>query len=255
MTRPIDGIELEYDESGVMTLRIDRPHRGNSFHDDIMLGLADLLRELGRDEKIKVLIITATGKVFSAGADLECSGFSMPTTTASELFSRRCHEIPLELRRFPVPTIAAVNGPAVGGGFGFALATDFRFMAPNAFFSAPFVEMGIAPDFGVSYFLPRLVGETKALELATTCRRVGAEESVALGLAQSVDPDPYIAASRFAEMLVDKPRSALSVAKNLIHAGADTDAATQLLVNESRAQGVSLHGPDFKERFAARTRK
>ncbi len=169
------GLRLDTPAEGVTLLTLDRPERLNSLDDELLEhALTDTFRDLGADPSVRAIVVTGEGKGFSSGADLACSGFGPPTVLDAERYVRQTHRTPVAVRKVGKPTVAAVNGPAVGAGLGLALACDLRIASPTARFGAPFVAMGLVPDYGVSYFLPRVVGTATALDILLTGRLVEA---------------------------------------------------------------------------------
>ncbi|MCZ7526644.1 MAG: enoyl-CoA hydratase-related protein [Acidimicrobiia bacterium] len=153
------------------------------------------------------------------------------------------------------PSIAAVNGPAIGAGFGLALACDIRLASPAARFGATFIAMGLVPDYGVSYFLPRVVGTSTALELLLTGRMVDAEEARALGIVSRVEEDVVGAAVELAITIAAHPPHATGITRANVYRSMELDLETEVLEQEPRSQAVALFGSEFPERFAAWTRK
>jgi enoyl-CoA hydratase/carnithine racemase len=144
-----------------------------------------------------------------------------------------------------------VNGPCAGGGLGLALSCDIRIAAPTATFRAPFVHMGLVPDFGCSRLLPRVVGEDVALELLLTGRRVEAEEALRLGLVTRVAGDALGAALELAGAVAATPGDAARATKALVRRAAASDHATALLELEAREQGPRIGSPDFADAMRA----
>lgn len=163
----------------VAVVRLNRPP--NNFFSLAMIdGLAGALEALDDDRACRAVVIAATGKHFCAGADF--SGDS-PAYSTDDLYSAA-----VRLFRTRKPTVAAVQGAAIGGGLGVAMAADFRVAAPEARFSANFARLGFHQGFGLSVTLPRVVGEQHAAELLYTGRRIGGEEATAIGLADRCVP-------------------------------------------------------------------
>jgi enoyl-CoA hydratase/carnithine racemase len=142
--------------------------------------IADALEELDNDDSCRVVILCAEGKNFCAGADF--SG-SAPTSSTQDLYRAA-----IRLFRTRKPIVAAIQGAAIGGGLGVALAADFRVVSPEARFSANFARLGFHQGFGLSVTLPRLVGQQRAAELLYTGRRVNGDEAVFMGLADYIVP-------------------------------------------------------------------
>ena len=248
----MQGLRVEHPSDGVALVTLDRPERLNALNDELLLtALPETFANLAVDASVRVVVVTGEGRGFCAGADLDCSGFSQPTPLESAQFTARSHQTPVNVRRLPQPTIAAVNGPAVGAGFGLALACDLRFAGPDARFGAPFAGMGLVPDFGVSYFLPRFVGTATALDILFSGRLVGAEEALALGLVSRIEQDVLAAALESAAVLAAMPPFALATTKANVYRAMELDLVGEVLEQEVRAQAVALHGSEFPERYAA----
>lgn len=230
---------------------IDRPDRMNAFDDDLLLdALPDTFADLGRDTDTRVVVVTGEGRAFSAGADLDCSGFRQATPTEAEAFVRRTHRTPVAVRRLGKPSIAAVNGAAVGAGFGLALACDLRLAGPHARLGAPFITMGLVPDYGVSYFLPRLVGPGRALEILLSATLLDAERSLELGLVSRIEDDVVGAALDLAAQWAALPPAAVTMTRSNLWRAMEIDIDAEILEQEPRAQAVALKGSEFPELFA-----
>jgi enoyl-CoA hydratase/carnithine racemase len=157
-------IQVERPQDRIALVRLNRPERLNALDDELAAEeLPRVIAELDADPAVTVVVLTGAGRAFCVGGDLEeCSGFLLADPAASEENVRMTGAVPVAIRTMRATSIAAVNGPAVGAGFGLALACDFRFVGSDAFFKAPFVDMGLVADYGVSYFLPRIVGTQNA---------------------------------------------------------------------------------------------
>jgi enoyl-CoA hydratase/carnithine racemase len=248
----MERLRVEHPGEGVALVTLTRPERLNALDDELLLrALPDTFAGLATDASVRAVVVTGEGRGFCAGADLDCSGFSQPTPLEAAEFTARTHRTPVNVRRLPQPTIAAVNGPAVGAGFGLALACDLRYAGPGARFGAPFAAMGLVPDFGVSYFLPRVLGTACALDLLLTGRFVGAEEALALGLVSRVEEDVVAAALETALALAAMPPFALAMTKANVYRAMELDLVGEVLEQEVRSQAVALHGSEFPDRFAA----
>ncbi|MBA3672124.1 MAG: enoyl-CoA hydratase/isomerase family protein [Gemmatimonadaceae bacterium] len=168
---------------GVRTITLDRPERLNAVNDALAASLTDALYEASQDDAVRVVVITGAGRAFCAGVDLSANP-SVPGMTRSQRLDpfawvgRWVHAV-VQCEK---PVIAAVNGAAVGAGFGLALACDIRLASDAATFSAGYIRLGLSPDAGVSYFLPRHVGLGRASELLLTGRTVDAAEADRIGL-------------------------------------------------------------------------
>jgi len=160
----------------VGTATLNRPDKLNAFDPDMCEDLLEALRMLAAADAVRVIVITGAGRAFCAGADLGVLG-----TQGNELV-RAGKDIALAIRNAPKPVLAAVNGPAAGGGANLALACDYRLASDQASIGQVFHKLGLTVDWGGSYFLPRLTGVSKALELVWSARMVPAAEAAELGL-------------------------------------------------------------------------
>lgn len=195
-----DGFEtlrLEVDD-GVALITLDYPARQNSFTPELLDDFSAALDQVRRDASIRVLMLTGSGRWFCTGADLRALGATVAEpgvageeavrTALLDLYGRFLAHIDLE-----IPTLAAVNGTAIGAGLGLALACDLRLVVEDARLSAPFSRLGIPPGMGISEMLPRLVGRQHALDLLLTGRTFSGREAADMGLAlKAVDADQLL---------------------------------------------------------------
>ncbi|HLZ44269.1 MAG TPA: enoyl-CoA hydratase/isomerase family protein [Gemmatimonadales bacterium] len=158
------------------TVTLNRPEKLNAFDPDMCEDLLDALRMLGTADAVRVIVITGAGRAFCAGADLGVLG------SQGDQLVRAGKAIALSIRHAPKPVLAAVNGAAAGGGANLALACDYRIASDQASIGQVFHKLGLTVDWGGSYFLPRVTGMSKALELIWSARMVPAGEALALGL-------------------------------------------------------------------------
>jgi 2-(1,2-epoxy-1,2-dihydrophenyl)acetyl-CoA isomerase len=223
----------------VATVRFNRPQQLNAFTPAMNLALADLVRGLRDDESVRVVIFTGAGRAFSAGADLKALAAS--GGRSAEVGYERVKAAGLrigELKDFPKPTIAAVNGVAAGFACGLAFACDIVLAAESARFAITFSKIGYVPDGGVSYFLPRLAGLPRAKELFFRAEPISAEEAVRSGLANRVVSDARLMeeASALAEEIARRPAAALRMGKAILNRSLAADYATVIEL-EAEAQG------------------
>lgn len=204
------------DSIGWITL--NRPEKQNSFGEDMREELVQALLAMQDDENVKVVVITGAGRAFCTGGDMrqmlamkeDGAGFEKLRPLLDE--GRRVVTV---IHEMPKPVVAMVNGPASGAGMSLALACDIRIASDHATFTQNFVHAGLHPDWGGTYFLPRLIGAGRALELMWTGRRVEAEEAEEIGMVQMVVPHPHLRehTARFARRLVKAPSTALRLIK------------------------------------------
>ncbi len=223
----------------VAVVRLNRPPN-NFFSLAMIEELADALERLDDDRGCRAVVLAAEGKHFCAGADFSSSG---STDTTADLYRAA-----VRLFRTGTPTVAAVQGAAIGGGLGVAMAADFRVAAPEARFSANFARLGFHQGFGLSVTLPRVVGEQHAASLLYTGRRIGGDEAARIGLVDqlvALDELEAIARRFAAEIAGSAPLAVASIRATLRGDLADRVAAAT--VHEAREQARQRATPDFAE--------
>jgi 2-(1,2-epoxy-1,2-dihydrophenyl)acetyl-CoA isomerase len=244
------AVLVERRSDGVATVLLNRPKRANAFDDETMfVRLPQIVAELGADPDVRAVVISGTGSYFSAGIDLTSKALEQPDEASLSAMVRGAQEAIITLRTMPKPSIAAVNGPAIGAAFGLALGCDLRVISPAATFSAPFVRMGMVPDNGVSYTLPRIVGASRALEIVLTGRTVDSDEALRIGLANRVADDALEAAIELgAEIAKGGPRAIADTRRN-VYAELEATIETSLRELEPASVAANIQGPEFAEYF------
>jgi 2-(1,2-epoxy-1,2-dihydrophenyl)acetyl-CoA isomerase len=234
-------------EGGVLTLTLNRPDKLNSFDTALLRSLAEAMTEAREDEAVRAVVITGSGRGFSAGADLT-EGLREPVRRRLAL---RYTPIITAMRAMEKPVIAAVNGVAAGAGMSLALAADFRIAAESASFLLAFARIGLIPDAGATFFLPRLVGLARAMELAMLADQIPASEALRIGLVNRVVPDGELAgaASELAVRLARGPFS-LGLIKRALNQSLVSDLGTQLQ-HEEDLQALAMASGDFAEGVTA----
>jgi len=203
------------------TVTLNRPEKANAFDPDMCADLVEALRMLAGADQVRVIVITGAGKAFCAGADLGALG------TQGEQLVKAGKDIALTIRNAPKPVLAAVNGAAAGGGANLALACDYRLASDQASIGQVFHKLGLGPDWGGSYFLPRLTSISKALELVWSARMVPATEAFELGLfdrvvsPQSLAPETQSLAVKWAGMAPLAVRKAKAALYRSLHSTLD----------------------------------
>src|ERR671914_3014938 len=200
---------LTTEAEGIVTITLNRPEKLNAFIGHMRRDLAEALEHAGSDRDVRVVIITGAGRAFCAGGDIAFMAELMQRRDAEE-FSRILgagRRVILAIRQMTKPVIASINGPASGAGCNLALACDLRIAADSATFSQSFAKVGLHPDWGGSYFLPRLVTPNKACEMFFLGEAIDAAEAERLGIVNAVvEPDQLDAAVRqMAERLREAP--------------------------------------------------
>lgn len=182
---------IEHTEGGVATLTLNRPDSLNALSDPMITALLEALDRLGSDPAVGAIVVAASGRAFCAGGDVKAMGSPDPRSAQQKLeWVRWGHRVPLALARCPKVTIASIQGAAMGAGLGMALCCDFRIVARSAKFGLAFVKIGLSTDFGVSWQLPRIVGEARARELMLTGDVFDSAAAHTMGLAtRLVDDD------------------------------------------------------------------
>ncbi|TYO95256.1 enoyl-CoA hydratase [Geothermobacter ehrlichii] len=234
---------------GIVT--INRPKALNALNTQVLAELEQTLREIAVDDKIGVIIITGAGeKAFVAGADIV--EMQNKSAEAASDFARKGQNIFRLIQDLPQPTIAAVNGFALGGGCELAMACDLRLASENARFGQPEVNLGIIPGFGGTQRLPRLIGRARAMELILTGRTIKAEEALELGLVNKVVPSSELLneAVELAKTILVKGPEAVRRAKSAVNKGLEIDTNTGCEL-EATLFGLCFAGKEQKEGMAA----
>jgi 2-(1,2-epoxy-1,2-dihydrophenyl)acetyl-CoA isomerase len=236
-------------EGAVATVTLDRPEALNAQTRASRLTLTRDLRVLSADATVRCVVLTGAGRAFCAGQDLrEPDALSDVDAMIRETY------IPIveAIVGMPKPVIAAVNGAAVGAGLSLALACDVRYLADDAVLMLAFSNIGLVPDCGGSWLLPRTVGYARAFELAATGRRVPAAEALALGLVQRVLPRDEVlpAAQELAGQLAARPTLALAWTKRLLRSAEQTSLADAMEL-EAQLQASAVETYDHAEGVAA----
>lgn len=230
----LNTIRIDVDGE-IGTLTLDRPDAFNAMSPEMIGEMTVAFAWLADRAPLRGLIVTGAGKAFSAGGDVtwfrkgvESGEIDLPSEVRRG--AEVLHQAIIDLRRIPYPVIAAVNGPAAGAGFSLALACDIRIAASSAFFAPAYGRIGASPDGGMTYFLPRAVGPSKALELLLEDPNLGAEEAREMGLvSEVVGPDELIEAARAkAEKLAKMAPHYVRMAKRLCGVSIENGIAEHL---------------------------
>jgi 2-(1,2-epoxy-1,2-dihydrophenyl)acetyl-CoA isomerase len=227
---------------------INRPDKRNALALQTYAELSAIVRDIEGNSGIRALILTGSGTAFSAGADVDEVLELEETVEAAIGRFRVSHGFIALLRSLGKPVVAAVNGDAAGAGCSVALAADIRYLADTARIGLTFARVGLGPDMGASYFLPRLVGLAKAYELAFTGDLITAAEAERIGLVNKVLPADQVlpAAIELAEKIARGPALALNVAKRSLERGLSLDLDA-VLQEEIVSQSLLLNSRDGRE--------
>ncbi|HEX6843196.1 MAG TPA: enoyl-CoA hydratase [Stellaceae bacterium] len=238
----------------VATITLNRPERMNAFTWEMTDAWAAALAEAQRDDGVHVVIVTGAGKAFCSGGDIQGMGERKdrtPLERKSELVGH-VHRIPLTLEAMDKPVIAAVNGAATGAGMDLALQCDLRYAAQSARLGETYVRVGLVPGAGGTWFLPRLAGTAKALELFWTGDLIGAEEAERIGIVNKVVPDDQLMSHvrEVAAKIAKGPPLSIRFIKRAVYQGTRIDLRTSLDLISSHYAVVSSSA-DHREAVAA----
>ena len=242
-------------KDGIATLTLNRPERLNALGDTLREDLQDAVTRAAEDAEVRVLIVTGAGKGFCSGGDVKAMNERRESRAERPLMEKvapgRAQTV-LALRNAPKPVIAAVNGAAAGAGMNLALCCDIRLASTAAKFAQAFVRRGLHPDWGGTYFLPRVVGAAKACELIFTGEVIDAQEALRLGIVSAVySPEELMpAALPLARKIADGPPVAIRLTKRAISHSLECDLR-QALEFETYAQNICYETEDAAEGIRA----
>jgi enoyl-CoA hydratase/carnithine racemase len=227
-----DPVVLSIDEHGVATITLNRPERRNAFNVEMIDRWHERLKSALADPKVLVIVLTGAGKAFCAGGDLdEVIKFRTQDSLARKNFLwEHVHKIAFALERADKPVIAAVNGVASGAGCDMALMCDLRIVARSAVFSESYIRLGLIAGDAGTYFLPRLIGSVRALELFWTGREVRSDEAERIGLVNRVvdDADLLPATYQLARQIASQSPQAVRLFKRAVYQSQTLPLATHL---------------------------
>jgi 2-(1,2-epoxy-1,2-dihydrophenyl)acetyl-CoA isomerase len=242
--------------NGIATITLNRPEKLNAFTGTMREDLLAALQSCERDDAARVVVITGAGRAFCAGGDVEymASLQAANDTTSFRKLLDAGRDVVLQIVSMEKPVIASINGVAAGAGCNLALACDYRIASDQAKLGETFVRIGLHPDWGGTWLLPRLVGRSRALELCMTGRMIGAAEALAIGMVDRVAADVASETETFARAIADGPPLAIRAIKRALNASERNDLRAQLEL-EAEQQLRCFESEDAKERIAAFTRK
>ena len=248
-----DNIKVTLD-SGIATVTLDRPEKLNAFAGHMRRDLAEALEHAGGERAVRVVVITGAGRGFCAGADVKFMDELMRRDDVEE-FTRLLgagRRVLTAIRQMTKPVIASVNGPAYGAGFNLALACDLRVAAESASFSQSFVKVGLHPDWGGTYFLPRVVPSNIACEMFFLGETFDAQQALRFGILNRVVADAELAAEtrRLAVRLRDAPHASIAAAKHAVYMSEES-SLERMLQYETEAQLACFESREARERVRA----
>ena len=242
-------------KDGIATLTLNRPDRLNALGGTLRDDLFDAVTRSAADPEVRVMVVTGAGKGFCSGGDVKAMGEAKAGQRERPLIEKIApsrDRTLLAMREAPQPIIAAVNGAAAGAGMNLALGCDIRIASTAAKFTQAFVKRGLHPDWGGTYFLPRLVGTARACEMIFTGDVIDAAEALRLGIvSRVVAPEELMpTAYELARRIAAGPPVAIRLAKRSIYANEDLDLRAALQ-NETMAQNICFETEDATEGIRA----
>ena len=230
---------------GIATITLNVPDKRNALTIGMRKSLPLVVDDIARDDDVRVVIVTGAGRGFCSGADLSSSGGELTRQQRIGFLGPNfASEVFFTLNK---PVIAAINGACVGAGFSLALSTDIRIASDTAKFGAVFILRGLTPDCGITYWLPRLVGTSKAMELMLTGEIIGAEEATRLGIASKVVPaDELMDKTReLAARIVKQAPLSVELSKMMVYRGIAGDVARQIEL-ETLGNRITTNSEDHR---------
>jgi len=236
---------------GVATITLNRPEVYNALNDEITFELQDALRICAKDEGVRVIVLTGAGKAFCSGQDLKASS-AAGKRSFKESLEKRYNPIIRAIRALPKPVICRLNGVAAGAGCSLALACDMIVASEEASLIEVFVNIGLVPDSGSSFFLPRLVGMSKAFELCSMGSKVKASEALGMGLINKCVPLAELDAvvKEYTDYFANAPTRSIGLIKKMLNKSAHA-SLDEMLDYEAYCQEIAGSSEDYHEGVAA----
>lgn len=255
----MSSLRLERPEPHIAVLTIDRPDRLNAITFDLVAELHDAFDAIASDPDCKVLVLTGAGRAFCAGLDLKDFGRPpepgrhphMPVNVDGQTFMSN---LTVRMRDLPQVIVAAVNGPAFGGGLALAAAADIRVASASARFCSAFIRTGLSgTDIGITYLLPRLLGSAHAFDMILTGREVDSDEALRMGLVSRVVPDGELGelALDYARRMTAYTGIGLRTTKEVLWHNVEATGLTQAIALEARNQNLLNHSPEVHDHMQA----
>jgi 2-(1,2-epoxy-1,2-dihydrophenyl)acetyl-CoA isomerase len=235
----------------IATITLNRPDVLNALDDTLIRALRDAVERAAGDDTVRAVLLTGAGRAFSSGADL-ASVPPSPSLDLGQLLRERYHPVILAMRSMPKPIVCAVNGPAAGAGMSIALAGDIVLAARSAYFVQAFSKIGLVPDAGSTWFLPRYAGDVRARAMALLAERIDAPTAERFGLVWQVLDDEQLLpqARQLAARLAAQPTRACALIKQALNDSFGRDLPAQLEL-EATLQTQAGRTEDFAEGVAA----
>ncbi len=243
-------LQYEVDDEGIAAITLDRPEARNAYSQTLIDSLVQALGVASKDERVRVVLLTGAGRSFSAGGDLQlmkdhAGMFEGDPATLRQQYLDGIQQIPQAIHKFRKPIVVAINGAAIGAGLDLACMGDIRIASSQAKFGSTFIQLGLIPGDGGAYFLPKVVGFPRALELILTGKVINAIEADRIGLVHEiVEPDFLMARAREVALhIAQHPPHAVALAKNLVYRSwnRELDDALDLAATY---QGIAQNQPE-----------
>jgi 2-(1,2-epoxy-1,2-dihydrophenyl)acetyl-CoA isomerase len=233
-------------DKGIATISLNRPEVYNALNDEITFELQDVLKAVAKDDAVRVVVLTGEGKAFCSGQDLKAG--SGEKRSFLDSLHKRYNPIIRAMRNLPKPIVCRLHGVAAGAGCSIALACDVIVAADEATLIEVFINIGLVPDSGSSYFLPRSIGMAKAFELCTMGNRVKAKEALELGLVNKVVSAEQLdhAVKEYVDYYAGAPTKAIGLIKKMLNKSM-TSSLEDMLEYEAYAQEIAGSSHDYKE--------
>lgn len=239
---------LKYEvTAGVAAITLNRPDVYNAFNDGLTFELQDALKAVAKDAAVRVVVLTGEGKAFCSGQDLK-DGAQQGRRSFMDSLHSRYNPIIRAMRSLPKPIVCRLNGVAAGAGCSLALACDIVVASEDAVMIEVFINIGLVPDSGSSYFLPRLTGMARAFELCSMGKRVKAAEALSMGLVNKVVPANQLdaAVKEFTDYFAAAPTRSIGLIKRMLNKSA-TASLDEMLDYEAYCQEIAGTTDDYRE--------
>ncbi len=243
---------LKFEEKeGVATMTLNRPEVYNAFNDELTFEMQAVLKAIKEEKTARVLVITGEGKAFSSGQDLKDAAMHAGRSY-SESVRTRFNPIVIAIRNLPIPVICRLNGVAAGAGCSLALSCDMIVASEEASLIEIFVNIGLILDAGSSYFLPRLMGSSKAFEIATMGKTITAQEATDLGIVAKTVPAGQLdeAVKGYTDFYKNAPTKAIGLIKKMLNMSQHA-SLEEVLDKEAEYQDIAGASNDHKEGITA----
>lgn len=248
-------IKLNIDSDGIALLELNRPDRLNAFSQEMIAEWTQALHQIAEDRDVRALVLTGVGRAFCAGGDTADMVImqTAPNVQRKDYLWKQIQRIPLAMERLEIPVIAAVNGAARGAGLDMALMCDIRMCVTSATFAESYINMGVISGDGGTWFLPRVAGVSRALEMLWTGRVVDAAEAERIGIVSHVVPDGEVldAAMKLARDIARQPPQAVWMMKRAVYHAMSGGTLAAHLDMISSHMAVVFGTPEFNDRVNA----